>query len=471
VADAPLAVTVRWKPVSEPKLSSYTVITSSGGPVLNVPAADPVAVISGLRLGARHTFTVRALTPGGAGPESKPSNEVVVKDVPLAPVALGACASDGTVRVSAPAVAGATGYNLYVSETPGVTKSSTKLEGVTLPYAHTSLTNGTPHYFALAAVDGAMEGPLSAELSASPRSASPLSDVAFVVHRVAQAVEVWDTVSALSNGDVATRVLSGAATGIAGPLGGLAVDKESGLLFVANSQPRSVVVWENADTVTGNVAPTRTLAGAATGLQTVVGLAFDHKRFLVYASNREGSIVSFSNGCGASGNARPLATLSGARTTLGGSVGAIALDEAADRLWVASGGSLVAFAGVSATRGAVDPAPERTLTLAGMTDIGGLAVDPATDTLYVSSRNEGRLYTIAGASTKSGAVSPSATASGAPFASSGGLCLAGGQVAQLRDGGGVVQLWAPASLTGTPSPLKSLNTMASAGPMGVALVP
>ncbi|MEP6801208.1 MAG: hypothetical protein ABJC07_04685, partial [Acidobacteriota bacterium] len=60
------------------------------------------------------------------------------------------------------------------------------------------------------------------------------------------------------------RTLAGAATGLVSP-SGLAVDAVNDELFVVNiTFPYSVTVYPR--TANGNVAPLRTLAGAATGL-------------------------------------------------------------------------------------------------------------------------------------------------------------------------------------------------------------
>lgn len=67
-------------------------------------------------------------------------------------------------------VPGAASYNLYFGTDPNISMdASTKIEGVTTPYSHSGLTNGTPYFYALTSVkeDGAESG-LSEELTAIP---------------------------------------------------------------------------------------------------------------------------------------------------------------------------------------------------------------------------------------------------------------------------------------------------------------
>lgn len=76
-----------------------------------------------------------------------------------------------------------------------------------------------------------------------------------------------------ANGNIAPlRTIAGDATGLNGPLG-LAVDTVNGELFVVNNTSTSVTVYALTDN--GNVAPLRTLAGAATGLSFPTVLAVD----------------------------------------------------------------------------------------------------------------------------------------------------------------------------------------------------
>lgn len=94
---------------------------------------------------------------------------------PPGPTDVVASAGDGAVTLRWAAVPGASSYNIYRATVPGVLKStSDTLPGgavvptVQSPFAVTGLTNGTPYYFVVTAVDGIGEGVESSEVSATP---------------------------------------------------------------------------------------------------------------------------------------------------------------------------------------------------------------------------------------------------------------------------------------------------------------
>jgi len=66
------------------------------------------------------------------------------------------------------ASAGATSYNLYWGTSPGVTIGSTVISGVSSPYVHLGLTNGTTYYYSVTAMTDTDESDLSNEVSSAP---------------------------------------------------------------------------------------------------------------------------------------------------------------------------------------------------------------------------------------------------------------------------------------------------------------
>ncbi|PCJ55377.1 MAG: hypothetical protein COA79_20855 [Planctomycetota bacterium] len=65
-------------------------------------------------------------------------------------------------------ISGATSYKIYWSTTAGVTTSSTAITGVSSPYSHTGLTNGTKIYYIVTALFGTTESLSSSEVSGTP---------------------------------------------------------------------------------------------------------------------------------------------------------------------------------------------------------------------------------------------------------------------------------------------------------------
>ncbi len=154
--------------------------------------------------------------------------------------------------------------------------------------------------------------------------------------------------SATANGSVApSRYILGAVQ-MGGGLSTLisandvAADSSDNLYIANEGAPGLMPVAVFAPTATGNVAPARTLGGAATTISLVSGMTTDSAGNLYIAGGTvafsgttavyTGSILEFASG--ATGNAAPMRTITGASTTLG-RLGGIKLD-AAGNIYVVS---------------------------------------------------------------------------------------------------------------------------------------
>lgn len=93
---------------------------------------------------------------------------------PDTPTGLNAVGGDGKVTISWNSRSSTT-YRLYWSTTSGGAniQTGTKIDPATSPYVLTGLTNGTPCYFAVMAVNTDGESPLSSEVSATPGVSAP----------------------------------------------------------------------------------------------------------------------------------------------------------------------------------------------------------------------------------------------------------------------------------------------------------
>jgi len=86
-----------------------------------------------------------------------------------APTGVTATAGFEQVTISWNAVKDATSYHIYWAPAPGAaTTDGTRITGVTSPYIHTGLTNGTKYYYVVVAENASGESSPSTEASATP---------------------------------------------------------------------------------------------------------------------------------------------------------------------------------------------------------------------------------------------------------------------------------------------------------------
>ena len=100
--------------------------------------------------------------------EDRPSPDTI----PEAPAGLIAASGNSQIKITWDAVPAATSYNIYWSETSGVTKATgTKISDITTTsYTHTNITNGTNYYYVATSGNRYGESIESYEIASAPGS-------------------------------------------------------------------------------------------------------------------------------------------------------------------------------------------------------------------------------------------------------------------------------------------------------------
>ena len=120
---------------------------------------------------------------------------------PSAPSGVTAIAGSSQVSISWSSVSDATSYNIYWSTTTGVTKTTgTKITGATSSYTHSGLTNGTPHYYVVTAVNSYGESSESSQVSAT---ATPLKTNLVAYYKLEDANDSYGSNNLTNNNGVA----------------------------------------------------------------------------------------------------------------------------------------------------------------------------------------------------------------------------------------------------------------------------
>jgi DNA-binding beta-propeller fold protein YncE len=151
--------------------------------------------------------------------------------------------------------------------------------------------------------------------------------------------------------------LRGALTRINQP-GRLFFQREPRRLFVPSGADNSVLIFDNVHIAAENVPPTRFLSGIGTQLNRPIQVVPDTSRDLLYVANAgSNSVLIFSNAATLQGAVAPVRQLSGGLTRIS-SISAIHLDIENDRLWVVDpvANSLLVYPGASTLNGNVPPA-------------------------------------------------------------------------------------------------------------------
>jgi hypothetical protein len=292
---------------------------------------------------------------------------------------------------------------------------------------------------------------------AAIRYVEAVSDVLFVADAADASIKIFDRYSDLPGGVVqasATRTLHGASGASSGSL---FVDSIGGLLYFADSQDNSVLIWRNAAAVNGDTPPDRVLKGQATRLLQPTGIAVDPFRNRLYIVNHNGEILIWNDLSSLEGEIPPTAILVG---SLVAGDHPVFLDVKSDTLYVANGDEISVFEKLTGDVQNVAPVP--TIRIAGKRlSQAGLALDFSQNLLFISSRDsDGTIYRIAESSIASGEVAPAATLAGTETGlnQTSTVMLAGNVLMALNLGGSEIRVWHQADQkNGDASPTQILE--------------
>jgi lysophospholipase L1-like esterase len=166
-------VILRWTAVeAEDANTSHNIYWSTssgvtkGNGTMIANAVSPYTHES-LTNGTTYYYVVTAVNQYGESIESEEASATPDQgNMPTAPTGVTVMAGDRQATISWNAVNNAATYNIYWSTSADVSsKSGTKVAGVTSPYTHTELKQGTVYYYVITAVNGYGESTDSASVS------------------------------------------------------------------------------------------------------------------------------------------------------------------------------------------------------------------------------------------------------------------------------------------------------------------
>ena len=190
----------------------------------------------------------------------------------------------------------------------------------------------------------------------------------------------------------------------------LALDAAADRLFVANLGGSSILVFDQASTKTGDIAPSREITGPTTGLISPVDLAYDKARDMLYVADGP-DILVFNSASTANGDVAPARDIQP-----GFSVSAIFLDSG-DRLYAADPGAnaINVYDGASALNNVVTANRSLSGATTSLSQPSGILVD-SLGKLIISNAGTNEITVYDNAATLNGDVAFSAAIVGASTA-------------------------------------------------------
>jgi hypothetical protein len=126
--------------------------------------------------GTPYYYKVAAVNAGGTSALSNEASATPQVGAPSAPTGLTASSGNAQVKLTWTASSGATSYNVYRGTAANGESTTAIATGVTTAsYTDTTVTNGTPYYYKVAAVNAGGTSALSNEASATPLAPVPVT--------------------------------------------------------------------------------------------------------------------------------------------------------------------------------------------------------------------------------------------------------------------------------------------------------
>jgi hypothetical protein len=308
-------------------------------------------------------------------------------------------------------------------------------------------------------------------------SPTPVTPQLYVSNFTFSGVLSWLNPHAVNGNQAPDTNLSGPQTGLTNPAD-IAVTA-SGILLAANfgAVPASITSYPAASTANGNVAPSRNVQGANTGLASPVSLAISTTNDLLFVSNNalpyNINVYAGASTTAFNGNLPPTRTIASAALNqpYGINFGA------SDTLYVANHGAnnILVFDNASSRNGTISP--DRTLTNAAFANIFDCYVDSGDRLYVVNGALSNKILVINNASTKNGAVTIDSTLTVTGAVSLTAIAVDGSQVGYIIDnaapGGGAIYSYdAIATKNGAFAPDRIITGTSTqlAGPIRVFLV-
>lgn len=130
---------------------------------------------TGLASSTLYNYTIMARdAAGNASVASNSTSATTAPGVPSAPANVQAVAGNAQVTISWSAVSGATSYNVYMGIVSGFSKTNVIPDPIVSSLlVKSALTNGTPYFFVVTAVNASGESIESVEVQAVPQATDP----------------------------------------------------------------------------------------------------------------------------------------------------------------------------------------------------------------------------------------------------------------------------------------------------------